>query len=114
MPCTRIPRRASGSAIRHVPIPSSSAAASPASAAAPPFLTPFPLERHGVEWIESPAALAHPFDDGSAALLCRSIEKTAATLGGDGERYRRLMGPLARDSAVLLDALLRPLGAPRH
>ena len=44
-------------------------------AAASPFLRTVPLADHGVEWIESPAALAHPFDDGSAALLYRSVER---------------------------------------
>ena len=33
----------------------------------------------GVEWLESPAALAHPFDDEEAVLLYRSVDETAAT-----------------------------------
>src|SRR5580658_524189 len=41
---------------------------------ASPFLRQLPLERHGLEWIHPPAPLAHPFDDGSAALLERSID----------------------------------------
>ena len=47
-----------------------------------------PLERYGLEWIQPPAALAHPFDDGPPALLERSVEATAATLGADGPNYR--------------------------
>lgn len=34
-----------------------------------PFLASVPLEQHGVEWITPPLALAHPFDDGTAAAL---------------------------------------------
>jgi phytoene dehydrogenase-like protein len=49
-----------------------------------------------VEWMESPACLAHPFDDAPAALLYRSLDETAATLGSDASSYRDLIGPLAR------------------
>src|ERR1700722_16100917 len=61
---------------------------------ASPFFAQLPLERHGVEWIQPPVPLAHPFDDGSAALLERSIAATGATLAVDAERYTRLMEPL--------------------
>jgi len=44
-----------------------------------------------IEWLESPAALAHPFDDEEAALLRRSVDETAASLGGDADAYRRLV-----------------------
>src|SRR5688572_865533 len=37
-----------------------------------PYFHEIGLE-HQVEWIEPPAALAHPFSDGTAALLYRSI-----------------------------------------
>ena len=37
-----------------------------------------PLEEHGLEWIKPPAALAHPFDDGTAALLERSRRQRPA------------------------------------
>jgi phytoene dehydrogenase-like protein len=49
-----------------------------------------------IEWLESPACLAHPFDDAEAALLFRSVDDTCATLGADGVAYRNLIGPLAR------------------
>src|SRR3954453_17210427 len=47
-----------------------------------------------VEWLESPACLAHPFDDAEAALLYRGLDATAASLGSDGDAYRSLVGPL--------------------
>ena len=81
---------------------------------ASPFLKTLPLEQHGVEWIHPPAPLAHPFDDGSAAVLERSIEETGATLGGDATRYRKLMEPLCRDVSPLLEDILSPLRVPRH
>jgi phytoene dehydrogenase-like protein len=48
-----------------------------------------------IEWLESPACVAHPFDDEEAAVLCRSVDETCATLGADGDSYRTLIGPLA-------------------
>ena len=48
-----------------------------------------------VDWLESPACIAHPFDDGEAVLLRRSVGDTAAQLGADAAAYRRLVGPLA-------------------
>jgi phytoene dehydrogenase-like protein len=79
---------------------------------ASPFFRTVPLTELGVEWIESPAALAHPFDDGTAALLERSVAATGETLGADARRYARLLGPLARDCEALLPDILSPLGRP--
>jgi phytoene dehydrogenase-like protein len=81
---------------------------------ASPFFRTVPLAELGVEWIESPAALAHPFDDGTAALLERSVEETGATLGPDAGRYARIFGPLARDCDELVPDILAPLGIPSH
>jgi len=39
--------------------------------AASPFFRELDLSREGLEWIEPPAALAHPLDDGTAVLLER-------------------------------------------
>jgi phytoene dehydrogenase-like protein len=80
-------------------------------ALASPFLKSLPL---GVDWIEPPAALAHPLDDGTAVLLERSPAATGETLGEDGTRYTRLMRPLIRNADTLLDDLLAPLRLPRH
>jgi phytoene dehydrogenase-like protein len=81
---------------------------------ASPFLRTLPLEAHGLEWVESPAALAHPFDDGTAVLLERSPEAAARTLGGDEAQWRRLFAPLARDPEPLLADILAPLHVPAH
>ncbi|HEX3071746.1 MAG TPA: NAD(P)/FAD-dependent oxidoreductase [Thermoanaerobaculia bacterium] len=80
-----------------------------------PFLRTLPLRDHGLEWRESPYAVAHPLDDGSAAVLEMSIEKTAATLEADGDSYRRLMAPLAQNAHELFGEILRPMPlVPRH
>ena len=81
---------------------------------ASPFFRTLPLAEHGVEWIEPPAALAHPFDDGTAVLLERSPEAAAPDLGADDERWRRLFAPLVRDAEPLLEDLLGPLHVPAH
>jgi phytoene dehydrogenase-like protein len=47
-----------------------------------------------IDWIESPAACAHPFDGGTAVTLERSIDATAAQLGNDAQAYRRLIAPI--------------------
>src|SRR6202142_4023329 len=41
-----------------------------------PFFSSLPLSSHGLEWIHSPAALAHPLDDGSAVMLERHLDKS--------------------------------------
>src|SRR6202795_1518586 len=58
-----------------------------------PFFSSFPLRLHGLEWIHSPAALAHPLDDGTAVILERSLDQTSASLGVDGKAWDQLMRP---------------------
>jgi phytoene dehydrogenase-like protein len=83
-------------------------------ALASPFLRGLPLERYGLEMVQPPAALAHPLDDGSAAVLERSIEATAGSLGEDGAAWRRLVGSLGRHGIELAEGVLDPLRLPRH
>lgn len=78
-----------------------------------PFFRALPLERHGLEWIQPPAPLAHPFDDGTAAVLERSIGMTVETLGGDAA-YQKLMTPLVADWGRLDTELLAPPHIPAH
>jgi phytoene dehydrogenase-like protein len=85
----------------------------PLGIASPLFRT-LPLAEHGLEWIHPPAALAHPFDDGTAALLARSGEAAALGLGEDADRWRRLFAPLVRDAEPLLDEVLAPVHLPAH
>src|SRR5258705_12721889 len=63
-------------------------------AAASPFFLSTDLAARGVRLLYPKVAFAHPLDDGRAATVAGSVEETAASLGPDGPRYRRLMGPL--------------------
>ncbi len=83
-------------------------------AAASPYLSRLPLLDHGLEWVRSPFALAHPFDDGSAAVLDQSIDETVRRMGPEGDRYRELMGLFAARWPELSSDILGPLGIPRH
>ena len=80
-----------------------------------PFFASLGLERYGLEWIHPPAALAHPLDDGSAALLYQDASATAGGLGADGESWRALMQPFADRWPDLADDILGPtINIPRH
>jgi phytoene dehydrogenase-like protein len=79
-----------------------------------PCFESFDLATHGLEWLHSPAPLAHPFDDGSAALLERPFADTARQLGADGAAWERLLGPTVSAWDGLRHDLLAPLGVPRH
>ena len=79
-----------------------------------PFMRTVPLEQHGVVWIQPPAPLAHPLDDGTAVMLERSVADTAANLGPDAAAYRRLMAPFASHWDRLAEGVLGPLRPPRH
>ena len=85
-----------------------------ATAVASPFLRTLPLEKYGLEWIQPSAMVAHPFDDGTAAVVERSIERTAARLGRDEQAYARLFGNLARSWPQIESSVLGPLRWPRH
>jgi phytoene dehydrogenase-like protein len=85
-----------------------------ALAIASPFLRDLRLQRHGLELAHPETPLAHPFDDGTAVVLERSVEETARGLGPDGDAWRRLFEPLVRDWEGLFDDLLAPLRPPRH
>lgn len=80
-----------------------------------PFLNSLDLGRHGLEWAWPEVDLAHPLDDGSAGVMLRSIDDTAARLGEDGPAWRRVFGPPSASFDRLNEDLLRPvLHPPRH
>ncbi|MHB8296453.1 MAG: phytoene desaturase family protein [Acidimicrobiales bacterium] len=73
------------------------------------------LAGHGLAWARSPAAVAHPFDDGTAAVLWPSVEATAQELGRDAGAYLRLLDPMVRRCEDLLAEVLSPLlRLPEH
>ena len=85
-----------------------------ALALASPFLSRLPLDEHGLELVHPDVPLAHPLDDGSAAILERSVEATALRLGPDARAYRRLFEPLVSSADHLFEGILGPLRPPRH
>jgi phytoene dehydrogenase-like protein len=78
------------------------------------FFSPLPLADYGLEWIQPPLAAAHPFDDGSAATLERSVTATAERLQQDAKAYRRLMEPFVANWDKLAHEFLGPLRFPRY
>src|SRR5215204_995080 len=81
---------------------------------ASPFFRSLPLGEHGLEWIHPSAPLANPFDDGTAVVLERSIEATAAALGPDAAAYRRLMEPISADAGRIADFFVGRPSFLRH
>lgn len=80
-----------------------------------PFFCSLPLGEHGLNWIHSPAALAHPHDDGTAALLERDLDAGNAWLGQDRPAWRALMQPFVRQWQIFAPEVLRPvLAIPKH
>ncbi|MBS1915749.1 MAG: NAD(P)/FAD-dependent oxidoreductase [Bacteroidetes bacterium] len=78
-----------------------------------PFFNALPLASHGLEFIHSPIAAAHPFDDGTSAYLKISVEETASSLIGDEKKYEDVMGKMVKDFPTLLPGLLAPLSFPK-
>ncbi len=79
-----------------------------------PFFRTLPLDQHGLDWIHPPSPLAHPLDDGTAVIVERSVDATAASLNDDANSYRRLMNYFcARWDGLDID-LLGPPRMPRH
>ena len=83
-------------------------------AIASPLFRTLPLAKHGLEWVYPPAMFAHPLDDGSAAIVYRSIPATAEGLGVDGPPYHALFARLFDMWPSIEDDVLGPLRWPRH
>jgi len=84
-------------------------------AVASPCFEQFPLAQFGLEWVHPAVPLAHPLDDGTAVVLDRSIDATAANLGPDGDAWRRLFQPLVAAWPSTRHDMLGPLlRIPRH
>lgn len=83
-------------------------------AASSPFFNSIPLREYGLQFINPYIAAAHPFDDGTAAVLFKSIEETAGLLGKDGDAYIKLIKPLVARWPGIVDDVLAPLHFPKH
>lgn len=61
-----------------------------------------------IDWLQPEIALAHPFPDGSAAVLDRDVDRTAQSLGPDAGTYRKAVAPLIEHWHDLAGDLLKP------
>jgi phytoene dehydrogenase-like protein len=84
-------------------------------AIASPFFRTLPLDAHGLRWITPPLMLAHPLDDGTATVMAKSMDETAAQMGADRAAYRGLFGAIVDAWPKLETAILGPaLRIPSH
>ncbi|UGY94348.1 phytoene desaturase family protein [Streptomyces gobiensis] len=85
----------------------------PLGAGSPAF-NAMPLHRYGLQWLHHELPLAHPFPDGTAVTLARSVGETAMSLGPrDAGAYRRLMAPyLGKWETLAADFLKVPWDGP--
>lgn len=80
-----------------------------------PFAKRFDLAAKGLVWRWPEVQYSHPLDGGGGAHVVRSVEETAATLGADAGRYRRLFGPLTGGMQDMISDVLRPVvHVPSH
>lgn len=79
-----------------------------------PFFNTLPLQDYGLFYTFPDLAAAHPFDDGTAAVLGSSIEETARLLGEDEQAYLKLLKPLVKDWPDIAADVLGPLHFPKH
>lgn len=78
-----------------------------------PVFKTMPLARYGLEWLHPELPMAHPFDDGTAAVLAHSVAETAASFGPrDAGAYRRLVAPyIGKWDSLARDFMALPLTA---
>ncbi len=85
------------------------------------FFRSLPLQQHGLEWIHPTIPLAHPLDDGSAAVLQRSVPETGVVrrdgrFTPDEGSYQWLMAPIVENWETIESEVLAPprLHLPCH
>jgi phytoene dehydrogenase-like protein len=77
-----------------------------------PFFQSLPLKAHGLDFIDPPVLAAHPFDDGTAAALYRSLDDTASLLEADAQAYRKLISHVVDSWPGIINNILGPLRFP--
>ena len=80
-----------------------------------PFFSSLRLGNYGLEWVHSPAPLAHPLDDGTAVVLERDLADARKSLGVDGGTWEQLMRPFVERWRDFAPQILRPVSFfPEH
>lgn len=83
-------------------------------AVASPFFSQLPLHKYGLQYMQPTIPVAHPFDNGSAAIISGSVKHSAELLGMDGKAYQKLMSPVVEDWPAIAPDVLGPLHYPKH
>jgi phytoene dehydrogenase-like protein len=81
-------------------------------AMASPAFTEVDLAREGLAFAHAGIPLAHPLGPGRSALLHRDPARTAAGLGVDDHRWRRLLGAMSVNVDRLVAGVLDPTAVP--
>ena len=81
---------------------------------ASPFFNSLPLAQYGLRWLQPEIPLAHPLDGGTAAVLYRDLDATAAQFAGggsphDAQAWHNLLASSVRDWPALVADFLQPL-----
>ena len=79
-----------------------------------PLFQQLPLEKYGLEWIYPEIPFSQTLENGKAVACYKGIEKTAAQLGTDKDRYSDFMKPLVENWDDIGEDVLGPLGIPSH
>jgi len=79
-----------------------------------PFFQKLHLKQWGLQWFFSPAAVAHPLPDGSAAILYKDLNRTIENLGNNAQRWHDLFAPFTRTPFAFFSQILRPIRIPRR
>lgn len=80
-----------------------------------PFFSSLPLGEHGLEWIHSPAPVAHPLDDGSAIVLERDLDEAKSSLAQDGKAWIDMLRPFVQRWPDFASDMLAPVTRiPKH
>jgi phytoene dehydrogenase-like protein len=80
-----------------------------------PFFCSLPLSNYGLQWIHSPAPLAHPLDGGTAVILERNLASARTVLGVDGRAWCNLVQPFVEHWDEFAPEVLRSvISVPKH
>lgn len=62
-----------------------------------------------VDWVQPPIPVSHPLGGGRSAGLLRDVDVTSGRFGVDGDRYRRIVGPLVDRADELIEDFVGPM-----
>jgi phytoene dehydrogenase-like protein len=80
-----------------------------------PFFSSLPLSDFGLQWIHSPAPVAHPLDDGTAVVLERNLDDAKIALGDDGQSWTNLLKHFVEHWREFAAEVLGPIPLiPKH